>query len=113
MPEILHRRGELWQHEGVLIKRAAELEYVGIARLEEEIVAEEAGIDRPTLKDKVLRPDRPGPFDHRNPSLVKGTSAGADVVQANRGFALDITVDHQKVSLRAPEFGIHVQCTAS
>jgi hypothetical protein len=114
MPQVLHRSGELRQHEGILCEPTPEFEHIGVAGLEEEIVAEEACIDRSALEEEVLWPDRARNLDNRDALLGEGPAAGTGVLHADRGVPINVALNHEKVGLRAgrPEIGVDSEFAA-
>jgi hypothetical protein len=68
MPHVLHRRLELGQDEGAAAQEAPELEHPAPRGPDEQVVIEEAGVDR-LLQEELIAPDAANVWKRR----VSGT----------------------------------------
>jgi hypothetical protein len=100
MPHVLHRRLELGQDEGAAAQEAPELEHPAPGRPEEQVVIEEAGVDR-LLQEELIPRDIPIHEHNGDSLLVEHTWPFIGVGHLERGRAGHIAVDDEIVGIRA------------
>ena len=102
MPDILGRRQQLRQDIGAPARKAPELPVAGARRGEEQIVIEEACIDRAVPQHEVARIGCLAVHEHhRNALAVEGAGPRIGVVHDHLRHARDIALDGEHVGLRA------------
>src|SRR6266508_3326167 len=108
MPDILARGDELRQHESPWADKAPELEDAAARRPEEQIVIEEAGIDRVAEEELIALWRRAVHKDDRDAFLVEHAGPGVGVVHLDLGGAGYGPIDDELVSgrIRPTEEGI-------
>ena len=101
MPHVLRRSDQLRQHEGLSTQEALKLEDAASGRLEEQVVIEEAGVDRLRKEEGVGLHVVAVGIDHGDAFGVEHPEPRVGVVHLHAGLAADIAVDDESVSRRA------------
>jgi hypothetical protein len=99
VPHVLHRCLELRQHEGACPEEASELEDAASRGPEEQVVIEEAGVDRLRQEEGVAL-HVAADINHRNAVGVEHAGPSVGVVHLDLGLARDIAVDDENIRLR-------------
>ena len=112
MPDVLRRRHQLRQQQCARTRIALQAPEARACRREEQIVIEEARVDRLRERERVRVRRRAGHGDHADAARIEHTESRVGVVHRHRGDARNIAFDDEHVGrgvVRSAEEGIDCQ----